>query len=189
MREPTGWLTPEIAKAMRDLIWMTKPDVMVEIGVFAGKSLVNAAQQLKENGRGVIYGIDPWRKEISVASMGTGETEEFWGGIDLDAVHYDCMRAIWDRALEEYAVVIRSASQHCDRLFRDRSIDILYIDGGHSERASVMDVSLYVPKVKKLGHIWFDDADWPSTRRAVEMLKDSCELVKDYGNAHLYKKS
>jgi predicted O-methyltransferase YrrM len=174
---------------MRDLIWTRKPDVMVEIGVFAGKSLVNAAEALKVNGHGVIYGIDPWRHEEAVKGLSPIEEDPgFWNGIDLDAVHYDCMRAIWDRGLEEYAVVIRSASQHAHQLFRTNPIDILYIDGGHSKEVSTLDVNLYVPKVKSGGYIWIDDADWSSIRKATQLLKDSCELQNDYGHCQLYKK-
>src|SRR5882724_11630518 len=197
MTEIKGWLTPEIAKAMRDLIWMTKPDVVVEIGVFYGKSLINSAEQLRENGRGVIYGIDPWRHKEAVKGLGSNDNPNYWDDVDLDAVHRDCMSAIWDRGLEGHAVIIRATSRDARFLFgrgirpgwtHYHCIDILYIDGGHSEEASTLDVSLYGQKVRSGGHIWFDDADWASTRRAVEMLQERCELVKDYGNCHLYKK-
>src|SRR6266702_880095 len=182
---------------MKDLIWMTKPDVCVEIGVFAGKSLINTALALKENEHGVVYGIDPWRKEDAVKGIGTMEDAGYWDTVDVDALHYDCMRSIWDRGLQEHAVVIRATSRDARFLFglgikpgwsHNHCIDILYIDGGHSEEVSTLDVSIYLQKVRRGGHIWFDDADWASTRRATEMLKESCELLKDYGNCHLYKK-
>lgn len=180
---------------MRYLILTTQPDVMVEIGVFAGKSLVNAAEALKEVGHGVIYGIDPWRHEEAVKGLSPIEEDPgFWNGIDLDAVHYDCMRAIWDRGLEQYAIVIRAASQHAAQLFsfqrRDECdvIDILYIDGGHSEEVSCRDVNLYLPLVKQGGYIWLDDADWSSIRKATELLKASCDLQNDYGHCQLYRK-
>lgn len=188
MKEIQGWLSPEIATAMRNLILETKPNVMVEIGVFAGKSLIHCAEALRENGKGVIYGIDPWRKEEAEKGLGTMEDPGYWDTVDLDAVHYDCMRNIWERGLEEYAVVIRSASQHCVPLFRRNSIDILYIDGGHSEQSSLNDVWNYWIKVKRGGHIWFDDADWASTHKATDYLKRACNWKKDFGNAHLYQK-
>ena len=57
MSEKSGWLSPDVAKAMQCLIREVKPEVMVEIGVFAGKSLINAALVLQELGKGMIYGI------------------------------------------------------------------------------------------------------------------------------------
>lgn len=194
MKEPHGWLTPEVAHAMEELILATQPDVVVEIGVFAGLSLIHTAKALRANGHGVVYGIDPWRKEDAIKGLGTMEDPSFWDRIDLDAVHYDCMRAIWDRGLEDYVIIVRATSQVAAQLFtfqrRDEIdvIDILYIDGGHSEGTSCLDVELYLPCVKSGGHIWFDDADWASTQKAVDMLKSQCNWKKDLGHCHLYQK-
>jgi predicted O-methyltransferase YrrM len=190
MKEITGWLDPGVAEAMRKLILDTKPNVCVEIGVFAGKSLVNAAKALKENGKGVIYGIDPWEHDEAVRGLSPIEEDPlFWNNIDLDAVHWECVRAIWENDLREYAVIIRAASQHCYRLFRKKSIDILYIDGGHSEESSYRDVEIYLPRVKIGGHIWFDDANWASTQKAVDVLKKDCIWKKDFGHCHLYQRT
>ena len=136
MRDVPGWLTPEVGAAMRNLIWKVKPEVCVEIGVFAGKSLINTALALKENGHGIVYGIDPWRLDVALA--GASEDEFDWHKVDLDAVHYDCMRAIWQHGVEEHAVIIRSTAHIAKNVFsfwrRDEIdvIQILYVDGGFS---------------------------------------------------------
>jgi hypothetical protein len=189
MREIPGWLTPEVGAAMRNLIWKTKPEVCVEIGVFAGKSLINTALALKENGHGVVYGIDPWRLDVALAGASPDEFD--WNKADLDAVHYDCMRAIWDHGLEEYAVVIRSTSHACRKLFEyqvEPEIDILYIDGGHSEESSCRDVEDYLRMVPWRGHIWMDDTNYASLSKAIGIVEQQCQLVKDFGHARLYKK-
>lgn len=191
MTEIVGWLTAEVGAAMRNLIWKVKPEVCVEIGVFAGKSLINTALQLKENGQGIVYGIDPWRTEVALEGISGDDKKdapEYWGGIDLDAVHYDCMRAIWQHDLGEYAVVIRATSVEAARLFPVDSIDILYVDGGHSEMVSTMDVEIYLPKVRKLGHVWLDDTDYNSLQKALGIVEELCLLVKDFGHCRLYKK-
>ena len=188
MTEIIGWLTPEVGAAMRNLIWKVKPEVCVEIGVFAGKSLINTALQLKENGHGIVYGIDPWRKDVAVQCSAPNENKDYWNTVDLDAVHYDCMRAIWQHELEEYAVVIRARSQDAKRLFATRSIDILYIDGGHSENSSCEDVCCYLPCVKNGGHVWMDDTNYDSLKMAIKLVEGECVLVKDFGHARLYKK-
>ena len=186
MREISGWLTPEVGAAMRNLIQKTHPGVCVEIGVFAGKSLINTALALKENAKGTVYGIDPWRLDIAIA--GSSPDEFDWTKIDMDAVHYDCMRAIWERHLDN-VVIIRATSKQAIKLFWPLSIDILYIDGGHSEESSVLDVMLYMPKVKRDGHIWIDDTNYDSLRTAINLLEEQCQLIKDFGHCRLYQRS
>lgn len=191
MREIIGWLTAEVGAAMRNLIWKVKPDVCVEIGVFAGKSLINTALALRENGKGIVYGIDPWRTEVALAGISSDDKKdapEYWAHLDLDAVHYDCMRAIWQHDLDDYAVVIRTTSEYAVDLFAPESIDILYIDGGHSAEASTTDVALYLVCVRKQGFIWIDDTDYESLKKAIEMLERECRLIRDFGHCRLYQK-
>jgi predicted O-methyltransferase YrrM len=183
-----GWLTPEVGAAMRNLIWKVKPSVCVEIGVFAGKSLINTALALKENGRGIVYGIDPWRTEDALKGMADNESADYWRVIDLDAVHYDCMRAIWQHEVEEHAVIIRAKSRDALPLFEGTLLDILYIDGGHSEESSCQDVEWYLPCVRAGGHIWMDDVNYESLKKAVQLVERDCVLVKDFGHCRLYRK-
>jgi len=183
-----GWLSPDVAKAMQCLIREVKPDVMVEIGVFYGKSLINAAIVLRENGKGMIYGIDPWRMQTAIENMGTNENYGFWGGIDLEVVHRDCVRSVWENELEN-VVLIRAPSERCHQLFQPESVDILYVDGGHSEPQSCLDVTNYLPKVRSGGYVWMDDCDWMSTQKAIQMLEAKCELIADFGHSCLYQKT
>ncbi len=187
MREVTGWLTEEVGAEMRNLIRKTKPSVCVEIGVFAGKSLINTALAMRDNGVGLVYGIDPWRKEDVLRGCPPNESKDWWDKIDLDAVHYDCMHAIWDRELDN-VIIIRASSEIAVWLFANQSIDILYVDGGHAENIAMQDVTLYLQKVKNGGFIWIDDTNYESLGKAVRFLDEWCILIKDFGNCRLYKK-
>lgn len=196
MIELPGWLDPKIADAMYHLIKKERPSVMVEIGVFAGKSLINSALALKENGAGVIYGIDPWRNKDAVAALSPNDNHETWYKINLDDIHATCMHAIWEHELDN-VVIIRATSKMACPLFADfdwseyaeeTHIDSLYIDGGHSEECALWDVENYLPKVKRGGYIWIDDADWPSLQKALAVLNENCTLEQDFGSAKLYKK-
>src|SRR6266446_4600898 len=123
-----GWLTPERGCEMAELILEHKPEVLVEIGVFGGRSLIACAMSLRENNFGKIYGIDSWRVEDAVEGKDDATDKEWWEKkIVLDDIHRGCMKALWDHHLEPWAVVIRAASQHCFQLFP--KIDHLYIDG------------------------------------------------------------
>lgn len=188
MVEIQGWLDPVIAREMNALILRIKPYVIVEIGVFAGKSLINSAMALKSNGFGVVYGIDPWRTKDAIKGLSANDDKELWRTIDLDAVHTQCIHATWDCELEDYIVVIRATSERVVSLFADKTIDILYIDGGHSEEVSSLDAEMYMPKVRYCGYIWIDDADWPSVQKAISIVEKRSKLVRDFVACRLYQK-
>lgn len=182
------WLEVDRACEMAELIIDTKPDVVVEIGTFRGQSLISQAFALRENNKGVIYGIDPWQVSYAVEGNNDPENDDWWRNkIDLELIHRECMQAIWDHHLEPWTVIIRAASHFAYRLF-EYNIDILYIDGNHSEQASSRDVELYVPRVNQGGYVWLDDCQWQTLQKALGMVATMCDLVKDGGQYRLYKK-
>lgn len=181
------WAPVERLLETAESIIQSKPQVVVEIGVFAGRSMIPQALALKENGLGRIYGIDPWRLESAIEGENEANRDWWSKNVDLHQMHRLTVEAIWKYGLDERAIIIRAASQDAVTLFADDSIDLLTIDGCHSEVASCRDVRLYLPLVKFGGTIIFDDSDWQSTAKALSML-DACELMKDGGNYRVYRK-
>ena len=175
-----NWLDTHRAKEMAELIIQIKPKTIVEIGSFKGQSTVTMGFALRENNDGgKLYAIDPWKVEYAAEGDSSAEDIDWWSNkIDLNIIHQDCMSEIWSHHLDRWVVVIRAASQNCYELFHD--IDLLYIDGCHSEVASTRDVENYVPKVKSGGYIIMDDCDWPTTKKAVNMVEEACKLDRDY---------
>jgi hypothetical protein len=181
-----GWLTTERAHEMYDLVRQMNPSYIVEIGVFGGRSLIAQAMALRDCGGGKIIGIDPWKKDTAVVAQTDAAQADWWANLDYYKIHQGCMDVIWKLNLDSFVNIIRSGSENCHQLVP--ACDILYIDGGHSEEFSCRDVQWYLPKVKQNGYIWFDDADWLSTQKAIGMLKEQCVLVKDCGNYLLFCK-
>lgn len=180
-----GWTTPERGIEMAHEILKQRPITVVEIGVFGGRSLLAQALALRENGMGMIYGIDPWRNDDALE----GESEanrDWWSKLDLHEVHRKTMMAIWPHNLDNHVCIIRAASQHVAHLFP--FIDILTIDGNHSEIASMRDVKLYVPSVRSGGLIWFDDSDWATTQPALQKLSEYADLERSVGTCRLYRR-
>lgn len=182
-----GWTSPDRLHLMADLILKEKPSIVVELGVFGGRSFIAQALALKENGSGVIFGIDPWRKAAAIEGENRAN-QDWWGTLDYEAVHKMAMNAVWDNDLAAHAVVIRSESQHASAAFSNNSIDILNIDANHSEIASCRDATLYLPKVKSGGHIFFDDCDWATTHKAQVIVEQQCDVIMDNGHWKMYKK-
>jgi hypothetical protein len=136
----------------------------------------------------MVFGIDPWRKEYAIEGECSKENDDWWASVDLDAIHKSCVQHIWKNGLQNWCTLLRCPSQNCVNLFP--SIDVLHIDGSHSELSSCRDVNNYLPNVASGGHVWFDDVDWLTTRKAVGMVEQCCQKILTIdGKCNLYRKS
>lgn len=171
-----GWLLPDRGCEMADAIFETRPKLCVELGVFGGRSLLSQAFALRELNDGMVVGVDPWR--VQDALEGENDANRGWwqNNIDIEAIHRGTMKAIWDHRIEPWCTVVRATSQHAAPIFGQ--IDMLFIDGNHSEAASLRDVELYVPKVRSNSYIFADDNDWPSTQKAYARLREMADVVR-----------
>lgn len=176
MDQLEGWCTKYKASVLMDIIFMKKPEIVVEIGVFGGKSLIPMAYALKENRKGIIYGIDPWTNMASIEGM-DGGNKEYWGRIDHDAVLFGLMQKIKQFHLNDQVSLIRATSEDAPLI---SDIDILHIDGNHSEKTSMFDALKWVPLVKKGGIIIFDDITWGTTDKAVKWMDENCIRIATF---------
>lgn len=190
-----GWCTVDKALALARIIVQSNPKICVELGVYSGRSLIPQAIALRSLGAGIVYGIDPWKKENAAEGNCSEADKTWWQSIDLDVIHNYCMAKIWEHDLDKWCCVIRSQSQNCHQLFdnvllkrRDKVIDLLHIDGCHSEEASTRDVDLWLPRVRAGGHVFFDDVDWTTTKKAQEMIVEKCDQIDQVGNCAIYRR-
>ena len=173
-----GWCTQQKAEAMAQIVYESKPEMCVELGVFGARSLIATALALKENRRGVVWGIDPWVVPAALEGQTDDESIKWWASLDIDRIRNEALNAITRFGLWDHTRVIVAKSADCHRMFR--GIDILHIDGNHSEEKATLDVQLWANLVKPGGYIWFDDIDWPSTQPAIKLMQDLyAERIKE----------
>ncbi len=173
-----GWCKESKAKDMMDLIFEVKPDVCVEVGVFGGSSIYPTASALKFNSRGRVYAIDPWVNDDCLTGYSRDDANyQWWNNVDLEGIYREFLKMLGRFQLRQYCVVLRMTGATALSQFDDESIDILHIDGNHTENAALFDAQMYFPKVKRGGYIWFDDANWETTTKAREFLAQHC--IKD----------
>jgi len=176
-----GWCSADKALKFIEIINDIKPDLCLEIGVFGGSSLIPQAIALKENGKGLVYGIDPWCNHSAIEEMENQANKEWWGGLDLNQVYLHCKYNIERFGVEDYCKLLKNKSIDVIDLFADNSIDILHIDGNHCEKLAYEDSVNYFPKVKSGGYIFFDDISWSengseiSTQKGLNFLRQYCE--------------
>ncbi|MGL5262974.1 MAG: class I SAM-dependent methyltransferase [Candidatus Rhabdochlamydia sp.] len=186
-----GWCCEEKAKNMMDLIYEVKPKICVELGVFGGSSIHPTACALKFLKQGVVYAIDPWRNLDCLEGYALDDPNyNWWNSINLNDIYDGFEKMLYDYKLRFYCVVMRMTGQEALSQFADESIDILHIDGNHTENAALNDAQMYLPKVKKGGYVWFDDVCWPTTKSALEFMQSHCEKDEERSTAEyfLFKK-
>ena len=186
-----GWCSREKALSFIDFILKEKPKVWVEIGVFGGSSFFPVASTFKFLGEGLIIGIDPWDKIECIKYYDPIKDQvdlKWWGNLNLNLIYFAFLNMLKVHALEPYSTVIRATSENGAEEID--TIDVLYIDGNHSETVSTQDVSLYLPKVRSGGFIWINDSMWEQRQEAIALLIKSCDITKviDNGNCILFKK-
>lgn len=182
MTQLEGWCSDLKATTLIDLVLKTKPEIIVEIGVWGGKSLVPMACALKANGKGTIFGIDPWSSFASTDEVKEEANHNFWARADHEWIMRGLMNSIKQFDLSNQVLLIRNSSENAPII---SDIDILHIDGNHSEKASYMDVTKWVPLVKTGGWIIFDDITWAengvcTTAKAVKWLDENCRKIAEF---------
>lgn len=185
MNQLEGWCSYNKAVILVDFIFMLEPQTIVEIGVFGGKSLVPMAAALKATGKGKIYGIDPW-DSLESATGQDGVNYDWWSRLDHKLILQGLRSKIAQFALEEQIILLETTSELAPLI---PNVDIVHIDGNHSEEAANLDVKKWVPLVKKGGLVIFDDVGWGTSlgtnRSAVDWLDQNCiKLVEFHDNCN-----
>lgn len=182
-----GWASAEKRRDMMKLILREKPELVVEVGVYGGQSLIPQAAALRHNRKGVIHAVDPY-DNAATQEGSLPASEVWWASHDMDATHRAMLSAVDRFGLAPYVVVRRQHSHRAAESFAPNSIDVFHQDGNHSPEVSVKEVELFLSKVRPGGWWWLDDTDWPSVKPARALIEQHCALVKDYGRFCLFRK-
>lgn len=193
LKQIRGWCSEIKTTYLYNLVKHLQPTLCVEIGVFEGASYIPIGLALKENKRGLIYGIDSWDDKESVKGL-RKEDKEWWEKVD----HHDSYIKFIDNIVKfeipanQYNFIVAKSDDVLDNFLRP-NIDILHIDGNHSEEQSYRDVINWLPKVREGGYIIFDDLYWGETgyrptKNAVIYLLKNCKFVDIVGECLVVKK-
>lgn len=182
-----GWCSDEKAIALVEAIVQRRPEVVVEIGVFGGSSLIPQALAVKNNGIGHVYGIDPWTVDAALEEMRSDQNRDWWRTINFESIYQHCHGHLVAQGLTGVCTLLRDKAENVVDRFADESVDMLHIDGNHSELLAYRDAQLYLPKVKPGGLIVFDDIWWTdggdeaTTRKAIVHLQTHCTKLRLVG--------
>lgn len=139
-------------------------DLLVEIGVYKGESTL----ELLNNANIKRYvGIDPYEQYQEYEHDDTNQytTDQLYNTVKEKFKGF--------KQLE----LIRKYSSDAVDMFKDNSIDFLFVDGNHSYKYVLEDLEKYYPKVKKGGIISGDDFFF---REEINGIKMVYEAVVDF---------
>lgn len=189
-----SWCSKEKADLIMNLLLFEKPEICVEIGVFNGSSLLPIASTLKYLNHGTVYAIDAWSNKIAIQNMDENDPNKpWWSTVSMSDAKNSFYQMLKHWELEPFCKVISTSSEKaCEKI---PTIDFLHLDGDYSEKGSLQDVTLYLPKVKKGGYILISNLyiivnkKYPK-QKAFAHLFESCEVITriENGNAVLLQK-
>ena len=174
----SGWKHPQMAEKIMEFLHDKRPNICVEIGTFGGASAYPIAKTLSFLNRGVVYAIDAWDVEAAVEGLESAKRISWWKTIDMQMLHQQVQNLIVQHQLEKYCFPIQKRSNQAVQLFKDGSVDFLFLDGNESEKGSLEDALLYYPKVKEGGYIWLNGTKSTKKNQATAFLMKHCEWLK-----------
>jgi len=133
--------------------------LLIEVGVFRGKSLCYLAREAKEQNKGLrVLGVD-WGK----GDYGTGSYKpgELIGSALANLEEHNLIRD---------AAVLVASSVEAAKLFPDESAEFVFLDASHDYDSVLRDLRAWLPKVKPGGTIAGHDICYGTVAAAVERV-------------------
>src|SRR3990167_5942328 len=166
-----GWCPQDKIEKLEEIVSCFKNPVIVESGVYGGKSIIPMAVVCKKRGEGHCYVIDPWDKIASVEGYPLEDTNAvWWSKLDYSYVYREWRNALRRYDVEKFVTELKGKSDEFVKNFAEGSINIFHLDSNHSELVSCREVEQWHPKIKMGGYFVFDDTDWNTTLKAQTML-------------------
>lgn len=188
------WCPEKKAELMMDLVLATRPQVCVEVGACSGFSVLPIAATLRYIGDGHIYAIDAYSNEEAIKNIDCkDEVCQWWKQVDMRGLEQQFKELLNRWSLNSCCSLIHMSSELAAKKVPE--IDFLHLDGNFSEEGSLLDVKLFVPKVRAGGYILLSNLFLSVNNKFPKMasmwqLFDECEVVYEVDhNTVLFRKN
>lgn len=181
-----GWCSVEKAHLLASIIVATRPDVVLEVGIWAGRSLVPMAMAVHHVKNGKVVGIDPWSKDAATAGL-DGANLQWWSTVPYEDIYNQFTSALKKFGVSQVVEIHRNNS---DDVESPEEIGLAHLDGNHSEQA-VKDVIRFCPQVKRGGFCFMDDVTWTGggvTSAVLELEKLGFTKLFDMDTGGLFQR-
>lgn len=189
-----GWCTEE---KMRRLYQLAKETPLqydrkvniIELGVYAGRSLFPMAIAYKESGAGAVIGVDAWDNIAPLQGTNHPANNKFWEELDINAIYNHFTKSIYDLQLQGVVYHEKCKSVDYAPSVKDYSCVIIHQDSAHNPETIIAELDAYISKLAIGGYWVVDDSDWPEVKDGYAKLPDyGLELREDYTSWQIWKK-
>jgi hypothetical protein len=183
-----GWNSDH--QYLTEAIESIRPEIVVEVGVWKGRSVMNMARKMQELSiNGVIIAVDTW--------LGSSE---HWldGGMFNDlmiqngcpTLYQTFLSNIKSNGLDEYVLPLPMTSICASEILKSKSISpsVIHLDAGHDFASVTSDLTAWWPLLAKDGVFIGDDYchAWPGVTKAFDAYFGK-ELENYYSKCRIYK--
>jgi predicted O-methyltransferase YrrM len=137
---------PSVGDFLGQLVFYTKPAVVVELGCFVGWTSAHLAMALQVNGKGKLYCVDCDQQNLDATATNLKR-------LGLDGVANISLGKSTEATLVAALPI---------------NIDILFIDTSHMYSDTLEEITLYSPRIREAGcMVLHDSISFPGVRRAI----------------------
>lgn len=150
-----GWCSNAKAHTLASVILATHPMSVVEIGIWAGRSLIPMAMAVQHVKVGKVTGIDAWSRDAATQGL-DGANLQWWSSINYEDIYHQFIAALQRFSVSQVVEIHRAKS---DDVKPPENIGLLHVDGGHTQQAT-RDVQRFACNVNRGGFCFMDDVGW-----------------------------
>lgn len=181
-QELPGWCELEKAEQLCELVLEHRPSIIVETGIFGGRSLIPLAAACKYLNNGIVWGIDPWEVDASIEGTHKPVDFQWWSKLDHEDIYRSFVKGSLEFNLGPYCRWLRMKSDQALRFFDNNSIGLFHQDSNHSEEVSCREIDQWLPKITPSGLWCIDDVQWETNQMAYKrLIKLSNKVLFDNG--------
>jgi hypothetical protein len=174
---------------LRQLVERLRPETIIEVGTWKGRSAINMARYAKETGLSTeILCVDTW--------LGSPETwidrddPNFYPSLNIKngtpLLYYTFLKNVIESGFEDVITPLRVPSETAFYILKNYNItaELIYIDAGHEYLSVRRDIDLYFNLLSQDGVMAGDDYGvWEGVTRAVDEFRKARPELQFVGGA------
>ena len=172
-----GWCSLEKALFIAECCNDPKVNFYLELGVFAGKSIIPACIAFADKGHGFAFGVDPFAVNPALIGNNTPENDAWWKALDFKMVESWLWDSVNASGVQRFFGLLKMSSVDSLPVIKATiggKIDVLHIDSNHSTDVSMFEAKSYIPLVKSDGIIIMDDVNWNTVKPTAAYVQSVC---------------
>ena len=150
--------------------------IFVELGAYKGKSTSFIVTEMINRGRNINFTtVDTFQGDSG--STDTAEIDAY-KKVNVSSMYEEFTENT--NHLREYFTTLIHFSNESAKYFADDSVDVIFLDAGHSAQAVIKDIAAWLPKMKNGGIMAGHDYHaWKGVKEAVDGAFDKPDKVEN----------